>query len=67
MRKSRASETNGKEVVRSSSGIYSLESFGTFGLPDVIALQGQLAAHDLDEVLRKQACGRKKKKKKKKS
>lgn len=36
----------------------SLESFGTLGLPDVIALQRQLAARDLDEVLGKQAYAR---------
>lgn len=34
----------------------SLEFFGTFGLSYVIALQRQLAAHDFDEVLRKQSC-----------
>lgn len=34
----------------------SLEFFGTFGLSYVIALQRQLTAHDLDEVLRKQTC-----------
>lgn len=34
----------------------SLEFFGTFCLPYVVTLQRQLAAHDLNEVFRKQPC-----------
>lgn len=34
----------------------SLEFFGTFRLPYVITLQGQLTAHDLNEMLGKQPC-----------
>ena len=43
-----------------STSEHLLELFGTFGLAYVITLQRQLAAHDLDEVFRKQTCRRQK-------
>lgn len=41
-----------------STSEHLLELFGTSGLSYVITLQRQLAAHDLDEVFRKQTCRR---------
>lgn len=46
------------QSVRKEQMNNSLEFFGTFRLPYVIALQRQLTAHDLNKVLRKQPCER---------